>query len=113
MCLVSPVACMYIEENSANLTFTDIANFIYENPTLLDLSLQGFWIADRMPCATSWLIYSYLLRLATAVLGWDVVQEQIPAVAFVHKYEHVFAFKSVLFQSHLLHHSSAIPAKHF
>ena len=28
-----------------------------------------------------------------AVLGWDVVQTQIPAVNFVQKYEHVFAFK--------------------
>ena len=30
-----------------------------------------------------------------AVLGWNVVQGQIPAVDFVHKYEHVFAFKYV------------------
>ncbi|KAF7301018.1 Carboxypeptidase [Mycena indigotica] len=52
---------------------TDIANFIYENPTLLDLNLQGIWIADP-------------------VLGWDVVQDQIPVVDFVHKYEHVFSF---------------------
>ncbi|KAF9460967.1 alpha/beta-hydrolase [Collybia nuda] len=50
-----------------------IANYIYTHPTALPLSLQGIWIADP-------------------VLGWDVVQEQIPAVAFVHKYEHVFAF---------------------
>jgi len=50
-----------------------IADFIYENPTLLDLSLQGIWISDP-------------------VLGWDVVQEQIPAVDFVHKYENVFSF---------------------
>ncbi|KAG6877822.1 hypothetical protein C0993_003606 [Termitomyces sp. T159_Od127] len=50
-----------------------IANFIYEHPTLLDLDLQGIWISDPS-------------------LSWDVVQEQIPAVDFVHKYEHVFAF---------------------
>ncbi|KAJ7165912.1 alpha/beta-hydrolase [Mycena filopes] len=50
-----------------------IANYIYEHPTALNLSLQGIWIADP-------------------VLGWDVVQEQIPAVDFVHKYENVFAF---------------------
>lgn len=31
-----------------------------------------------------------------AVLGWDVVQGQVPAVDFVHKYEHVFSFKCVL-----------------
>lgn len=29
------------------LAFADIANYIYENPTLLDLSLQGIWISDR------------------------------------------------------------------
>ncbi len=38
-----------------------------------------------------------ILGLNTAVIGWDVVQGQIPAVDFVHKYEHVFAFKSVIF----------------
>ncbi|GLB33216.1 putative alpha beta-hydrolase [Lyophyllum shimeji] len=50
-----------------------IANYIYTHPTALDLSLQGIWIADPS-------------------LSWDVVQEQIPAVDFVHKYENVFAF---------------------
>ncbi|KAJ7601105.1 Alpha/Beta hydrolase protein [Mycena floridula] len=60
-------------ESYAGMYVPYIANFIYENPTMLDLSLQGFWIADP-------------------VLGWDVVQEQIPAVDFVHKYENVFAF---------------------
>ena len=25
----------------------DIANYIYEHPTLLDLKLQGMWMADR------------------------------------------------------------------
>ena len=34
--------------------------------------------------------------LNIAVIGWDVVQSEIPAVGFVHKYEHVFAFKSVI-----------------
>ncbi|KIM77994.1 hypothetical protein PILCRDRAFT_607714 [Piloderma croceum F 1598] len=50
-----------------------IANYIYENPTALNLNLQGIWISDPS-------------------ISWDVVQEQIPAVDFVHKYEHVFAF---------------------
>ncbi|KAF9050779.1 alpha/beta-hydrolase [Hymenopellis radicata] len=50
-----------------------IANYIYEHPDELELNLKGIWIADP-------------------VLGWDVVQEQIPAVDFVHKYENVFAF---------------------
>jgi len=59
------------------------------------LSLQGIWIADR-----EWLLPTpTLLHISPifplAVLGWNVAQEQIPAVDFVHKYEHVFAFKCV------------------
>ncbi|KAL0948943.1 hypothetical protein HGRIS_009048 [Hohenbuehelia grisea] len=50
-----------------------IANYIYTHPGTLDLNLKGIWIADPS-------------------LSWDVVQEQIPAVNFVHKYENVFAF---------------------
>ncbi|KAF8264855.1 alpha/beta-hydrolase [Lactarius quietus] len=51
-----------------------IANFIYENTTTstLDLDLQGIWISDPM-------------------ISWHVVQSEIPAVGFVHKYQHVFA----------------------
>jgi len=40
--------------------------------------------------------YHVLPLFHLAVLGWDVAQTQIPAVDFVHKYEHVFAFKCVL-----------------
>ncbi|KAF9262147.1 alpha/beta-hydrolase [Marasmius fiardii PR-910] len=51
-----------------------IANYIYEHPNELPgWDLQGIWIADP-------------------VLGLDVLQEQVPAVNFVQKYEHVFAF---------------------
>ncbi|KAF8520019.1 Alpha/Beta hydrolase protein [Hysterangium stoloniferum] len=50
-----------------------IANHIFENPGIVDLDLQGIWISDPS-------------------LSWDVVQEQIPAVNFVNKYENVFAF---------------------
>ncbi|KAJ7476943.1 Alpha/Beta hydrolase protein [Mycena galericulata] len=50
-----------------------IANYIYEHPTALDLSLQGIWISDP-------------------VLGWNVVQAEIPVVDFVHKYTNVFSF---------------------
>ncbi|KAG1740198.1 Alpha/Beta hydrolase protein [Suillus paluster] len=50
-----------------------IANYIYENPTLLDLSLQGLWINDPS-------------------LSWDVVQQEIPAVDFVNKYTGLFSF---------------------
>ncbi|KAG6890070.1 hypothetical protein C0992_003168 [Termitomyces sp. T32_za158] len=54
-----------------------IANHIYENPDALELSLLGIWIADPS-------------------LSYDVVQEQIPAVGFVHRYEKVFAFNQTL-----------------
>ncbi|KAG2090020.1 Alpha/Beta hydrolase protein [Suillus discolor] len=54
-------------------TNEDIANYIYENPTQLDLSLQGIWISDPS-------------------ISWDVVQEEIPAVDFVNKYAGLFSF---------------------
>lgn len=60
-------------ESYAGMYVPYLANYIYEHPGELDLNLQGFWISDP-------------------VLGWDVVQSQIPAVKFVHKYENVFAF---------------------
>ncbi|KAJ7709216.1 serine carboxypeptidase-domain-containing protein [Mycena metata] len=63
-----------IGESHAGQYIPYIANYIYENPTALSLSLQGIWIA------------------AVPVLGWDVVQHEIPVVDFVHKYENVFAF---------------------
>ncbi|KAF8520026.1 Alpha/Beta hydrolase protein [Hysterangium stoloniferum] len=50
-----------------------IANYIYENPGIVDLALQGIWINDPS-------------------LSWMVLQQQIPAVNFVNKYENVFAF---------------------
>jgi hypothetical protein len=42
------------------------------------------------------LLFPLIFRLNTALIGWRTVQSDIPAVGFVHKYEHVFAFKSVL-----------------
>ncbi|KAH8977071.1 alpha/beta-hydrolase [Lactarius hatsudake] len=62
-------------ESYAGMYIPYIANFIFENTTrtTLDLDLQGLWMDD-------------------AVLGWSVVQSEIPAVDFVHKYENVFAF---------------------
>ncbi|KAH9065161.1 alpha/beta-hydrolase [Lactarius deliciosus] len=62
-------------ESYAGMYIPYIANFIFENTTrsTLDLDLQGLWMND-------------------AVLSWDIVHRQIPAVDFVHKYEHVFAF---------------------
>ncbi|KZT23189.1 alpha/beta-hydrolase [Neolentinus lepideus HHB14362 ss-1] len=49
-----------------------IANYIYSHPGDLDLSLKGIWISDPS-------------------LSYDIVQEEIPAVDFVHKYESVFS----------------------
>nr|GAT57790.1 carboxypeptidase Cpds [Mycena chlorophos] len=52
-----------------------IANFIYENPDLLDLSLKGIYIADPS-------------------LTYGVVQEDIPALRFVQANQNVFPFNS-------------------
>ncbi|KAI0352504.1 alpha/beta-hydrolase [Trametes cingulata] len=68
-------------ESYAGMYVPYIANYIFEHPTALNLSLTGFWVSDP-------------------VLGWDVVQEQIPAVDFVHKYQNVFAFNQT-FMAHL------------
>ncbi|KAG1861626.1 Alpha/Beta hydrolase protein [Suillus subluteus] len=64
-------AVIFSEHNSK--TNEDIANYIYENPTRLDLSLQGIWISD-------------------ASISWWVVQQQIPAVDFVKKHASLFSF---------------------
>ncbi|KAH8115666.1 alpha/beta-hydrolase [Phellopilus nigrolimitatus] len=68
-------------ESYAGMYIPYLANFIFNNTDVLDLDLQGFWISDPS-------------------ISWDVVQEQIPAVDFVHKYENVFAFNQT-FMAHL------------
>jgi len=60
-------------ESYAGMYVPYIADYIYKNPSAVDLNLKGIWIADP-------------------VLGWDVLQTEVPAVQFVHKYENVFAF---------------------
>lgn len=62
-------------ESYAGMFVPYITNFIYENPGMLDLNTKGFWISDP---STS----------------WDVIQEEMPAVNFVHKYESVFNLNS-------------------
>lgn len=91
------VGCILTTVVLTLMTHKDIANFIYEHTTrsTLDLDLQGIWLNDREPSFAVCLSALLILGLNPAVLGWDVVQSQIPAVSFVHKYEHVFAFKSV------------------
>ncbi|PSR83149.1 hypothetical protein PHLCEN_2v5798 [Hermanssonia centrifuga] len=59
-------------ESYAGMYVPYIVNHIFENPTALDLVLKGFWISDP-------------------VIGWDVIQSELPAVNFVHKYENVFS----------------------
>ncbi|EPS99797.1 hypothetical protein FOMPIDRAFT_1123869 [Fomitopsis schrenkii] len=56
-----------------------IANYIYDNPDSIPVPLKGFWISDPS-------------------VSWDVVQEEIPAVAFVHKYENVFALNQTFME---------------
>ncbi|KAI0035196.1 alpha/beta-hydrolase [Vararia minispora EC-137] len=60
-------------ESYAGMYVPYIANFIYENPGVVDLNLKGIWVSDP-------------------VLGQDVAQSQIPALPFVQKYANVFSF---------------------
>ncbi|KAH9928842.1 Alpha/Beta hydrolase protein [Fomitopsis serialis] len=60
-------------ESYAGMYVPYITNYIYENPDALDLNMTGFWISDP-------------------VISWNVVQADIPAMDFVHKYQNVFAF---------------------
>ena len=77
-------------------TELDIANYIYGHPRALDLSLKGIWISDRE-------YHSHTARRDTdhkypnfvATIGYDVIQTQMGAANFVHKYENVFALKFV------------------
>ncbi|KAK2467440.1 hypothetical protein APHAL10511_000675 [Amanita phalloides] len=59
-------------ESYAGTYIPYIADYIYSHPTLLDLKLQGIWMADPL-------------------ISWSVVQAQIPALDFVKKYDHVFS----------------------
>ncbi|KAL5512219.1 hypothetical protein ACEPAG_3504 [Sanghuangporus baumii] len=68
-------------ESYAGMYVPYIANFIFNNPDMLDLDLKGFWISDPS-------------------ISFDIVQEQIPAVSFVQKYANVFAFNQS-FMAHL------------
>ncbi|KAI0637548.1 alpha/beta-hydrolase [Trametes polyzona] len=68
-------------ESYAGMYVPYITNYIFEHPKALNLKMTGFWVSDP-------------------VLGWDVVQTQIPAVDFVHKYQNVFSFNQS-FMAHL------------
>ncbi|KZV87104.1 alpha/beta-hydrolase [Exidia glandulosa HHB12029] len=60
-------------ESYAGFYVPYIANFLYTNPTAVDLKLQGIWITDPS-------------------LSFDLVQEHIPALPFVEHFKSVFAF---------------------
>ncbi|GJJ15863.1 hypothetical protein Clacol_010141 [Clathrus columnatus] len=81
------VSCLFVLLLLSNITtfFSStreyIANYIYENPGVVDLNLKGIWISDP-------------------TVSWNVVQEQIPALNFVKKYKNVFAFNST-YMDHL------------
>src|SRR5882757_4615925 len=77
----------------------DVADYIYEKKAPLDLALQGIWIGDRESSLRVTSLHVFILHFLLAVIGWDVVQDEIPAVDFVHKYEHVFTLKCVLTSS--------------
>ncbi|KAG1800310.1 Alpha/Beta hydrolase protein [Suillus plorans] len=64
-------AVVFFELNSK--TNEDIANYIYEDPSRLDLLLQGIWINDPL-------------------ISWFVVQQEIPALDFVKKHASLFSF---------------------
>jgi len=85
--LVSPLGRRY---SLICLGISDIADYIYSNPTLLDLSVQGIWLASRMVVQH---LCSPLVLMANLALITDVVVSEAPAVNFVHKNLNVFAFK--------------------
>lgn len=74
-------------------SFIEIANHIYSNPGELDLNLKGIWISDRKSHLTLHQSQSSQSATYLASLGWDVIQEDMPAVNFVHKYDSVFNLK--------------------
>lgn len=86
--LVSPLGRRY------SLTcprIPDITDYIYSNPTLLDLCVQGIWLASRMVVQP--LCSPLVLMANLAIITEDVVASEVPAVNFVHKNLNVFAFK--------------------
>ncbi|KAJ7594632.1 alpha/beta-hydrolase [Mycena floridula] len=62
-------------ESYAGFYVPYIANWIYEHPDVVDLSLQGIWIADPS-------------------LSYGVVQQEIPALRFAQANKNLFPFNS-------------------
>ncbi|KAI0751798.1 alpha/beta-hydrolase [Daedaleopsis nitida] len=59
-------------ESYAGMYIPYLADYIYNHPTKLEWDLQGFWIGDPL-------------------VGWWTVQQQIPAMDFVNKYDATFS----------------------
>ncbi|KAI0820726.1 Alpha/Beta hydrolase protein [Trametes gibbosa] len=68
-------------ESYAGMYIPYIADYLYEHPAALNLSLSGISLIDP-------------------VIGYEVVQCQIPAVDYVHKFEQVFALNQT-FLAHI------------
>ncbi|GJE99440.1 carboxypeptidase [Phanerochaete sordida] len=68
-------------ESYAGMYVPYITDFIYENPGMLDLNTKGFWISDPS-------------------IGFDVIQEEMPAFNFVKKYQNVFSLNET-FMAHI------------
>ncbi|GJE91542.1 alpha/beta hydrolase [Phanerochaete sordida] len=68
-------------ESYAGMYVPHITHYIYEHPTALDLKTKGFWISDPS-------------------IGYDVIQQEMPAVNFVKQYQNVFALNGT-FMAHI------------
>jgi carboxypeptidase D len=64
---------------------------------MLDLNLQGIYISDRKRLRT--IGVQQTLMISAALISWDVVQTQIPAVDFVLSYEKVFSLPNATLTS--------------
>ena len=101
MCLVSfSAAFLCGQPAKTSCVCTDIANYIYEHPGSLDLNLKGIWISDRMSTSFSLRNALLILSLSLAAFGWDVIQTQLGAANFMHRYESNFALKYVILSAH-------------
>ncbi|KAH9046623.1 Alpha/Beta hydrolase protein [Lactarius hengduanensis] len=77
-------------ESYAGLYLPYLADYIFSNPSLLDLKVQGIW-------------------LGSPVLADDVISFEAPSVNFVHRNENVFAFN----QSFLAHIDQVADSCHY
>lgn len=69
---------------------TDVADYIFSNPSALNMSIKGIWLGSR--------VYGFIISVSSlttpsALLTDDVTSLEVPAVDFVHKNENVFGFK--------------------